>query len=290
MNRIAVIGGTGLYELEGMTIEAVEEVATPFGSPSSPVTRGRIGEAEVLFLARHGVDHTLLPSEINYRANIFALKKLGATWCISVSAVGSLAEEVHPGHVVIPDQLIDRTVQRQGTFFGHGIVAHIPFATPFCPVLREALVTTGEAIAHASGSRLHNGGTFVCMEGPAFSTRAESMLYRRWGARIVGMTAIPEAKLAREAELGYATIALVTDYDCWRTVDSDVSVAEIMETFRKNIALAKLILQNVIPRLATQNPSPLASRALESAILTDHAKIPAPLKEELRPLIGKYLS
>lgn len=286
---LGVIGGTGLYALDGLVDVEQVVVETPFGQTSSPITVGRLHGTKLLFIARHGVGHTLLPSEVPYRANIFALKTLGAQWCVSVSAVGSLAEEFEPRQLVVPDQLIDRTRSRRSTFFGEGIVAHVSFADPFCPTLRTILLEAATECAASAGTKAHGTGTYVCMEGPAFSTRAESHLYRSWGATLIGMTALPEAKLAREAEIAYATLALVTDYDCWRTAEADVNVAEILETLSKNSSLAKRVLSKVALRLPNFSPSALAADALAMAIITDHAQIPTAVRERLGAITSRYL-
>lgn len=286
---LGIIGGTGLYELDGLEVEEVRTVETPFGRPSSPVTIGRLEGARLLFLSRHGSGHLLPPSSINYRANVFAMKALGARWCVSVSAVGSLREELRPGDLVVPDQLIDRTVRRPSTFFEEGLAVHVPFADPYCPVLRDALISAGEAPARAAGGRLHDGATYICIEGPQFSTRAESHLYRSWGASIIGMTALPEAKLAREAEIAYATLALVTDYDCWRAHDADVDVAEILETMARNVSAAKRTLRSLVPLLVSREPSALAADALRFSIISAPDLVPRALKADLAPLIGRYL-
>ncbi len=264
-------------------------VETPYGVPSSPVIRGSLGECQVLFISRHGIGHTTLPSEVNYRANVFALKKLGASWLLSISAVGSLKEEVVPGQALIPSQIIDRTFKRENTFFGNGIVAHVPFATPFCPEFRRALFAASSDVAKRHGSKIHDGGTYVCMEGPAFSTRAESLLYRSWGGSVIGMTALPEAKLAREAELAYASLALVTDYDCWRSESADVNVEEILATLKKNSAFAKECLTALCQVLPQYSPSALAADALKYSIITRPDFIPERVKSELAPLIGRYV-
>ncbi len=287
---VGIIGGTGLYELDGL--ENVETVAldTPFGQPSSEIVKAELGGVKVLFIARHGATHSLLPTEINYRANIYALKELGAEWCVSVSAVGSLREEFRPGDIVVPSQYIDRTRHRADTFFGNGIVAHVAFADPVCPVLCDALEEVCAPLAESSGASLHRGGTYVCMEGPTFSTRAESHLYRSWDASIIGMTALPEAKLAREAEIAYATMAMVTDYDCWRSASADVDVSEILATMAKNVAMAKSCLGALLPRLGKSKPSEMASQALGQGIITRAENIPAACKQSLKPIIGKYIS
>lgn len=289
-SAVGIMGGTGLYDIKGLTDVEEVEVETPFGAPSSAVTVGSLDGTRLLFIARHGKGHVLAPSEINYRANIFALKQLGAAWCISVSAVGSLQEHIAPGDVVIPDQYIDRTRSRASTFYGKGVVVHVPFADPVCPVLCDALHAVATEIGTADGVRVHNRGIYVCMEGPQFSTRAESHMYREWGASLIGMTAIPEAKLAREAELAYATLALVTDYDCWRTASADVDVTEILAVMKKNSEFARKVLKATVRKLQHLNPSPLAANALAQSIITPPQLIPAKVKEQLQPLIGKYVS
>jgi 5'-methylthioadenosine phosphorylase len=286
---LAVIGGTGLYAVE--ELEAIEEINidTPYGNPSAPIVSGMIDNTRVLFLARHGRNHTLLPSEVNYRANIWALKELRATWCLSVSAVGSLKEEYQPGHVVVPDQFIDRTKHRPSTFFGDGVVAHVPFASPVCPVLSKLVLESAVNLAPLGDSAAHSGGTYLAMEGPLFSTRAESRMYRAWGANIIGMTNLPEAKLAREAEISYATAAMVTDYDCWRSESDDVDVSEIMQTLQANTALAKRIIVNVAKRVATLKQPEFISNALATAILTPKENISEAVKGRLNPILKKYL-
>jgi 5'-methylthioadenosine phosphorylase len=286
---VGIIGGTGLYGLDGLEKIDTLSIETPYGKPSSDIVRARVGDIEVLFLARHGSNHTLLPSEINYRANVFALKEMGAQWCVSVSAVGSLREEYRPGDIVIPSQYIDRTRHRDDTFFGNGLVAHVAFADPVCPVLCDALQEVCAPIVADNSSNLHRGGTYVCMEGPTFSTRAESHLYRSWDASIIGMTALPEAKLAREAEIAYATMAMVTDYDCWRSSSSDIDVAEIMATMAKNVTMAKSCLSALLPTLSTLEPSRMASEALAQALIIRPESIPKETKQALAPLIGKYI-
>jgi 5'-methylthioadenosine phosphorylase len=280
---LAVIGGSGLYELPG--IEDVEAIRcrTPFGDPSDELMRGRLGDVSVLFLPRHGRGHRQLPTEINFRANIFALKQLGAEWLVSVGAVGSLREHLAPGHVVVPDQFIDRTVARPSTFFGRGIVVHVSLADPVCAVL-SAIVAES---ARAAGGTVHRGGTYICMEGPQFSTRAESHLYRQWNADVIGMTNWQEAKLAREAEICFASMALVTDYDCWST-DAHVIIADVLRVLAANSDLARRAVAGAAERLPEARTCPCA-RALEHAIITDHARIPVGLRAELAPLIGKYL-
>lgn len=286
---VGVIGGSGLYSIEGLTDVESVTVDTPFGAPSGPIKRGMLGGTELLFLPRHGPNHSFSPSDINYRANVFALKSLGATWCISVSAVGSLREELPPGTIVIPDQLIDRTIKRAGTFFGEGLVAHVGFGDPYCPVLRSVLARVAEPIAHAGDFALVSGGTYVCMEGPAFSTRAESHFHRALGASLIGMTALPEAKLAREAELAYATIALVTDYDCWKGDGHDVDVAQVLQTMQTNAQQAKSIIAAAASALVAETPSPLAARALDAALITPLEAVPAVTIERLRPILKRRL-
>jgi 5'-methylthioadenosine phosphorylase len=281
---VGVIGGSGLYELEGL--ENVEEIEldTPFGAPSDAIISGTLGDVRMLFIPRHGRGHRFTPSEVPYRANIWALKKLGAQWCISVSAVGSLRRKIVPGHVVIVDQFIDRTKGvRASSFFGDGIVGHVAFGDPVSPVLAKVL----RKAAKKAGATVHKGGTYVCMEGPQFSTRAESELYRSWGAKVIGMTNLPEAKLAREAEIAYATVALATDYDCWHPDHDDVSVDQVIDTLNKNVALAKKILTLAAPMVPSQ-PDPLVDGAARFAVMTRPDLMPAERKQALEPLFGKY--
>ena len=284
MRTIGIIGGSGLYEMEGLTEVRELEVETPFGAPSDSIVSGRLGDSRLLFLPRHGRGHRLLPSELPFRANIWALKSLGAERVIAVSAVGSLREEIRPGDLVVPDQFIDRTFRRAGTFFGDGIVAHVAFGDPVCKDLSAALL----ASARRLGATVHAGGTYVCMEGPQFSTRAESELYRSWGAAIIGMTNLQEAKLAREAELCFATLALATDYDCWKQDAHDVEIADVLAVLAANVALAKRVVHDVVPALAP-DPGCGCGRALEHAIITDRARIPARVKHDLAPIIGRYV-
>jgi len=283
--RIGIIGGTGLYEMEGVTDVREERVETPFGDPSDVLVHARLDDAELVFLPRHGRGHRFTPSEVPYRANIYALKAVGVEWIISVSAVGSLREDIHPGEVVLVDQFIDRTRQRANTFFTGGIVAHVSFSHPICETLRGYLK---EAVVKR-GARVHDGGTYVCMEGPAFSTLAESHLYRSWGASVVGMTNLPEAKLAREAEISYATIAMATDYDCWHPDHDAVSVEQVIEVLARNVALAKDIIRSAVPLVAAHDgPAPM-SNALQNAILTSPECVPAATRRALDPIVGKYL-
>ena len=281
---IGVIGGSGLYQMPELAGVREVEIKTPFGKTSDPLVRGRLGRVDLIFLPRHGKGHRWLPTEINFRANIFALKKLGVERIISVSAVGSLREEIAPGHLVVPDQFIDRTTQRPSTFFGRGVVAHVSLANPFCSDLSKVLVTA----AQAEGAEVHSGGTYLCMEGPQFSTRAESHLYRAWGAHVIGMTNLQEAKLAREAEICFGTLALATDYDCWNDQAGDVEIEHVLTVLKQNVALA----QPTIARAAAELSAPRGCgcvSALKDAIITERARIPKKIRTELQPLIGKYL-
>lgn len=282
--KIGIIGGSGLYEMSGLTDVRELTVETPFGNPSDAIVHGRLGDTELYFLPRHGRGHRLLPSELPFRANIWALKHLGVARVIAVGAVGSLREEIAPGHLVVPDQFIDRTFDRTATFFGDGIVAHVAFGDPVCPVLSGNLLESARRI----GATVHAGGTYVCMEGPQFSTRAESELYRSWGASIIGMTNLQEAKLAREAELCFATLALSTDYDCWKQDAHEVSIEEVLKVMGSNVALAKQVIHDVVPTLPA-TPGCACGKMLEFAIITDRAKIPARVKRDLAPIIGRYV-
>ncbi|MFW6180237.1 MAG: S-methyl-5'-thioadenosine phosphorylase [Spirochaetota bacterium] len=280
---LAFIGGTGIYRMEG--VEDLEElrVDTPFGPPSDLIKRTRVGGREVFFLPRHGAGHRLLPSEIPARANIWALKKLGVTRVIGVSAVGSLKEDIRPRDIVIPSQVIDRTRSRPSTFFGDGVVGHVSFADPFCPDLAGLLYDCVQELDY----RVHRGETYVCMEGPAFSTRAESTLYRSWGGGVIGMTALPEAKLAREAELCYAVMATSTDYDCWKEEEEAVTVDMIVQNIQANTRAAHAVLARVIQRVP-ETADCGCGEAARHAILTDPSRIPREVRERLRPLYGKY--
>ncbi len=286
--KIGVIGGSGLYQMEALTDIEEVNVDTPFGPPSDTIILGTLEGARVAFLARHGRGHHLLPSELPFRANIYAMKSLGVEYIISASAVGSLQTEAKPLDLVVPDQFIDRTRQRISTFFGDGIVAHIGFGDPICPTLAGVLA---DAIASLNlpDVNLHRSGTYVCMEGPAFSTKAESNLYRSWGGTVIGMTNLPEAKLAREAEMAYATLALVTDYDCWHPDHDSVTVEMILENLRHNAKNAQRVIQTTVKHLSQSYPPSKAHRALQYAILTPLDKIPDPTKEKLRLLLQKYL-
>jgi 5'-methylthioadenosine phosphorylase len=283
--RIGVIGGTGLYEIEGLTEIKEVRVKTPFGDPSDAIILGNLGGSPMAFLPRHGRGHRFSPSELPSRANIYALKSLGVEWIIAIGSVGSLKEEIQPLDLVIPDQFIDRTTGRPGTFFSGGIVAHVGFAQPFCPVLSQILSLS----AREAGARVHNGGTYVAMEGPLFSTRAESELYRSWGASVIGMTALPEAKLAREAEICYSTIACVTDYDCWHAVHETVTFEMIVANLQKNVATAKKIIKLALGRIPKKRDC-LCTTALQNAIATDMALVPEAKKKDLALLISKYIS
>jgi 5'-methylthioadenosine phosphorylase len=286
--RIGVIGGSGLYEMDGLTDIREETLETPFGAPSAPFLIGRLEEhdgVELVFLPRHGRNHQFNPSEVNYRANIFGMKSLGVSWIISVSAVGSLEEAVVPGHVVVIDQFIDRTKNRAATFFENGMVAHISFGDPVCLSLRQYLLDA----ATTAGATVHDGGTYVCMEGPAFSTRAESNLYRSWGARVIGMTNLPEAKLAREASISYATLAMATDYDCWHTGHDDVTVDQVISVLRSNVSLAKRIIAEAVPLIAAHDGPAPHHNALKGALLTPAEAIDPVRQAALAPLIGHVL-
>jgi 5'-methylthioadenosine phosphorylase len=286
--KIGIIGGSGLYKMDALKDVEEVHVETPFGSPSDALILGTLDGTQVAFLARHGRNHTLLPSELPFRANIYAMKQLGVEYLISASAVGSLKEEAKPLDMVVPDQFIDRTKNRVSTFFGEGIVAHIAFGDPICQNLAGVL---GDAIASLDlpDVSLHRGGTYVCMEGPAFSTKAESHLYRSWGATVIGMTNLPEAKLAREAEIAYATLALVTDYDCWHSDHDSVTVEMVIANLQRNAVNAQKVIQETVRRLSENPPSSDAHSALKYAILTNLEKVPAATKEKLGLLLKKYL-
>ena len=281
---IGVIGGSGLYGMEGLKKIREVEIKTPFGRPSEKFVRGILEGTEFVFVSRHGKGHRWLPTEVNFRANIFAMKKLGVDRIISVSAVGSLREEIAPGDIVIPDQFIDRTTLRPSTFFGKGIVAHVSLADPFCRDLAEKLVTA----ATSEGGKVHTRGTYLCMEGPQFSTRAESQLYRSWGADVIGMTNLQEAKLAREAEICFGTLALATDYDCWNQAAGDVEIENVLAVLRQNVALAQRTIRRAVTRL-TDSRSCSCRSSLKDAIITERARIPKKIRSNLRPIIGKYL-
>jgi 5'-methylthioadenosine phosphorylase len=281
---VGVIGGSGLYDMPGL--EGIERmrVSTPFGDPSDELVCGTLNGVRLVFLPRHGRGHRLLPSELNFRANIFAMKQLGVEWIVGVASVGSLREAIEPGNFVVPDQLIDRTFHRPVSFYGNGVVVHVGFADPFCPVLGSLLTEA----ARRAGVTVHPRGTYVCMEGPQFSTRAESHLYRQWGADVIGMTALPEAKLAREAEICFSTLALATDYDCWREVTAAVVIGDVLRILGQNVTTAQRVIADTVPHLPATRTCACA-RALEHAIITDRKCIPESIKRELAILIGKYL-
>ena len=282
---IGVIGGSGLYDMEGL--EQVERITmeTPFGAPSDEFVTGMLNGVKMVFLPRHGRGHRLLPSEVNYRANIYGMKLLGVRRIISVSAVGSLKDAIAPGHIVIPDQFVDRTKGiRKDTFFGDGIVAHVGFADPVCDDLSGVLA----AAARKAGATTHQGGAYICMKGPAFSTRAESFSYLALGASVIGMTNLTEAKLAREAEICYGIIALSTDYDCWHESHDDVTVEAIIQIIHQNVAMAKSIIRHAVAEISVTPPCACGS-AMQYAIITDRSYIPEATKKKLAPLVGKYL-
>ena len=283
--KIGIIGGTRLYDIEGMTDIEEVDIDTPFGKPSDTIVVGRLGGVKVAFLPRHGRGHPIPPTDVPMRANIYALKSLGVEHIIGINSAGSLKEELKPGELVIPDQLIDRTRGRVNTFFRESIAVHIPFAEPFCPALSQIVYQS----AQTTGATVHRGGTFVVMEGPAFSTKAESHLYRSWGADIIGMTALPEAKLAREAEICYAIIACVTDYDCWHERHEPVTAKMILNVQSQNIDSAKKIIKLALGKIPERRDCECAS-ALKTAFVTAPEKISDEQKKKLNLLIGKYLT
>lgn len=285
--KIGIIGGSGLYSMPGFELQEEVVVETPFGAPSDAYMVGKLAGKDVAFLPRHGRGHRLSPSELNYRANIYGMKSLGVEWILSLSAVGSLKEEHRPLDFVIPDQFFDRTMGRISTFFGDGLVAHVSFADPICSELAEVVnESCGEL-----GITAKMGGTYLCMEGPAFSTKAESNVYRSWGMDVIGMTNLQEAKLAREAELCYVTVAMVTDYDCWHEEHDAVTVADIIANLTKNAASATKLVQHVVERLDTERYRTCkCSKALAHALITDPKTIPAKTKQKLELLVGKYLN
>lgn len=279
---IGIIGGSGLYEMDGLTEIKELEIATPFGMPSDKIVTGKLGDRKLAFLPRHGRGHRFLPTEVPFRANIWALKSLGVEWILSLSAVGSLQAEAKPGEVVLPDQFIDRALSRPNTFFGNGLVGHVGMADPVCGALADAVIKAGEGL----GPKFHRGGTYVCIEGPTFGTRAESHLYRSWGATVVGMTNATEAKLAREAEICYVTIAMVTDYDCWH--EEVVSIEAILEILGKNVNNSKELVRRVVPLIGKERKCGCAEAA-KYAIMTAHDKIPPKTRQAVDLLYGKYL-
>jgi 5'-methylthioadenosine phosphorylase len=280
---LGIIGGSGLYEIEGFEDPRWVRVTTPFGDPSDAYCSGRFGDRRVVFLPRHGRGHRVTPTEINYRANVYGLKALGVRWVISVSAVGSMKEEIHPLDLVIPDQFYDHTRRRISSFFGDGIVGHVGLADPVCPTLGDLL----ETASREAGARVHRGGTYICIEGPQFSTRGESQIYRRWGVSVIGMTNMPEAKLAREAELCYATLALATDYDVWHEAHAAVSVEAVVANLLKNVATAKVVLGRLIPRIGKPCDAGCGD-ALASAVITHPRAFPPRTRRRLSLLLDRY--
>ena len=285
-HRVGIIGGSGLYTIDGFRNQKWQTVKTPFGAPSDQLLTGQLAERNVIFLPRHGRGHRLLPTELNHRANIWAMKKLGVQWIISVSAVGSLQKKYKPCDIVLINQFLDRTKQStQHTFFGRGIVGHIAFADPICEELRQLLLKS----ARRQKARVHNGGTYVNMEGPAFSTRAESLTNHLLKYDVIGMTNLGEAKCAREAEIAYATMAMITDYDCWKADEAHVTVEMVIDNLNRNANAAKSILTDVIPRIPNEPANWPCHSALKNAIMTDHKLWPAKTKKELKPILAKYL-
>jgi 5'-methylthioadenosine phosphorylase len=283
--QIGIIGGSGLYDMEELTGREEVRLETPFGEPSGPYVTGTLRGRRVAFLARHGAGHRIMPSELNFRANIFGFKLLGVERIFSASAVGSFKEEIPPLDVVIPDQFFDRTQGRAGTFFGNGLVAHVSFAHPVCPDLAGVAFESAESV----GARAHMGGTYVCMEGPQFSTLAESRLYKSWGMDIIGMTNLQEAKLAREAEICYTTIALVTDYDCWHPETDNVTVEMIVNNLNRNTEVAKALIAEAVGRVPAGERACICANAMATAIITNPAAIPEGVKRDLAPIISKYV-
>ncbi len=281
---IGIIGGSGLYAMEGLEIKAEKKLDTPFGAPSDAIMLGTLQGQKVAFLARHARGHLIPPHQINFRANIYALKRLGVDAIISVSAVGSMKEEIHPGDIVIVDQFVDRTKMREQTFFENGIVAHVSFADPVCKCLAGKLLKSAKKV----GATVHEKGTYVCIEGPMFSSRAESHIYRSWGVDVIGMTNYQEAKLAKEAEICYSTIALSTDYDCWHEEEEAVDVAQVIEVMHKNVETAQKIIKDVLPSLSDDKSCSCAD-SLQGGIMTAPDKISAEVKDRLKVIIGKYI-
>ncbi len=284
--EIGVIGGSGLYGMEGLEVREERPVKTPFGDPSDVFVIGELEGRSVAFLARHGRGHRLMPSELPFRANIYAMKVLGVERIISVSAVGSMKEQYAPTHIVVPDQFFDRTRHRPDTFFGDGLVAHVSLADPVCP---EMVALAVEA-AREAGATAHQGGTYLCMEGPQFSTRGESLVYRSWGVDVIGMTNLQEARMAREAEICYVTLAMVTDYDCWHEEEEDAHTASILEVLRQNVKTAQQVVANLVRRLPPRAADHPCANALAGGIVTDPARIPAETRQKLEPIVGRYLS
>lgn len=282
-SAIGVIGGSGLYEMEGLADVRWRSVRTPFGDPSDEFCTGTFDGRPVVFLPRHGRGHRLTPSELNFRANIWGLKSLGVEWVVSISAVGSMREDIRPLDLVVPDQFFDQTKRRVSSFFGEGIAAHVGMADPVCPHLAEAL----DKAARATGATVHRGGTYICIEGPQFSTKAESRIYRSWGVDVIGMTNVPEVKLAREAELCYATLALATDYDVWHETHAAVSVDSVVQNLLKNVATAKDVLRRLLPTVQGPRTCPCPS-LLKDAVITNPSAFPLPTRRRLDLLLGKY--
>jgi len=282
--RIGIIGGSGLYEMAALTGIKHVSLDTPFGAPSDEYILGSLKGIRVAFLPRHGQGHRLISSEINFRANIYGFKKLGVEHIISVTAVGSLKAHIRPSDIVIPDQFYDRTKERIGTFFGNGLAAHVAFADPVCADLADRVYES----ATQTKATIHKGGTLICIEGPSFSTRAESNLYRQWGMDIIGMTSLQEAKLAREAEICYAALALVTDFDCWHKDTQEVTVEAVVQNLKKNISAAKEILESVVPKIPKKRTC-LCAAALKNALMTDPSAVPAETRKKLGLWVGKYL-
>lgn len=282
--EIGIIGGSGLYGMEGLTGVEERAISTPFGDPSDSFIIGRLNGRRVAFLARHGRGHRLSPSEINFRANIYAMKELGIKRIISVSAVGSMREGIRPGDIVVPDQFYDHTKRRISTFFGEGAVAHVSFADPVCSELSNILYQAGKKI----GAVMHNGGTYLCIEGPQFSTRAESNIYRGWGVNVIGMTNVTEAKLAREAEICYSTLALATDYDCWHTTEGPVSVEAVIRILMKNVETSKKIIKEAIANIPGDRTCHCKD-ALKDAVMTKKEVIPEKIQKKLKPILERYI-
>jgi 5'-methylthioadenosine phosphorylase len=283
--RIGVIGGSGLYQMAALAVREERRIETPFGDPSDPYVIGELDGRPVAFLPRHGRGHRLLPTELNYRANIFGFKLLGVEQLISVSAVGSMKLEYKPTDIVVPDQFYDRTRHRVDTFFGNGLVAHVSLAKPICP----RLIDVGVAAASAAGATVHRGGTYVCMEGPQFSTRAESEIYRSHGVDVIGMTNLQEARLAREAEICYVSLAMITDYDCWHETEEAVSGESVMEVIAKNVVMSQEVVRQMVARLPEERHGCPCPEALRHALITERSRIPAATLEALAPLVGRYI-
>ncbi|WP_320675187.1 S-methyl-5'-thioadenosine phosphorylase [Prochlorococcus sp. MIT 1341] len=285
--RLGVLGGSGLYNMEGLENVKEIKIKTPFGEPSDLIRLGNLGGIEVVFLARHGRNHSFTPTEVPYQANIWAMKSLNVRWIISPSAVGSLQEQVRPLDIVIPDQFIDRTHQRPLTFFGGGAVAHVSMADPFCNTLSRLVAEAGESLM-PEGRQLHRGGTYLAMEGPAFSTRAESNLYRSWGCTVIGMTNHTEARLAREAEIAYSSLAMSTDYDCWNSEQANVTVEQVIENLKANAKVATAIVQASAQKVGELRPKSAAHNALKDGLMTTKGKVPEKTKEKLYLLTKPY--